>query len=394
MKRSALRWAAAGPKLLRSQMGATERTVNALEKLLDTPRVGAVAKPRQSRRRERNEYMQQSRSFAAARTGQDPSPQSMLDQMNPLSSLFGLGVRTRNALYDRGIVRAHTLRGPVVSVGNLSVGGSGKTPFVLLLSELLKGREIKFDILSRGYGRTTRGVALVDPAGSARDFGDEPLLLARRLTVPVVVGEDRYQAGVFAEKKFGPQLHLLDDGFQHRSLARDFDIVLITPEDIRDRLLPAGRLREPLTSLRRADAVVLTSGASQDALPLEGKLVWRVRRGIVPTNVPARPVVFCGIARPKNFVSQLRTAGIEPVAEAFYRDHHAYSEQDIRDLLNLRQRSEADGFVTTEKDAVNLGGFLSALEPLAVVPVKMELTDAANAVDTMLARIAERTRPA
>ena len=90
-------------------------------------------------------------------------------------------------------------------------------------------------------------------------------------------------------------------------------------------------------------------------------------------------------------MAQLRTAGIEPIAEAFYRDHHAYTEQDIRDLLNLRQRSQAGGFVTTEKDAVNLGGFLAALEPLAVVPVKMELADAANAVDTMLARIAERT---
>ena len=90
-------------------------------------------------------------------------------------------------------------------------------------------------------------------------------------------------------------------------------------------------------------------------------------------------------------MAQLRTAGIEPIAEAFYRDHHAYTEQDIRDLLNLRQRSQAGGFVTTEKDAVNLAGFLAALEPLAVVPVKMELADAANAVDTMLARIAERT---
>src|SRR6185312_422863 len=131
----------------------------------------------------------------------------------------------------------------------------------------------------------------------------------------VIVAEERYQAGIFAEQKFGPQLHLLDDGFQHRSLAREFDIVLITPEDARDRLLPAGRLREPLSSLRRADAVVLTSGASQDSLPLEAtrdeKLVWRVRRGIVSTCVPARPIAFCAIARPKNFVLQLRTAGIE-----------------------------------------------------------------------------------
>ncbi len=284
--------------------------------------------------------------------------------------------------------------GPLSASETCRSGDPGKTPFVLLMGELLKARGVKFDILSRGYGRTKRGVALVDPAGSAHDFGDEPVLMARRLGVPVIVGEERYEAGVFAENKFGPQLHLLDDGFQHRALFRNFDIVLITPEDIRDRLLPTGRLREPLTSLCRADAIVLASGASQDGLPVEGKLVWRVRRGIVPANVPTRPLVFCGIARPKNFVLQLRTAGIEPVAEAFFRDHHPYSEQDIRDLLGLRQRSEADGFVTTEKDAINLGGFLSALEPLAVVPVKMELTDAANAVDTMFNRIADRKRPA
>jgi tetraacyldisaccharide 4'-kinase len=332
------------------------------------------------------------RGLAAAWAGQRPAPTEfgVTETMNPLSAFFGLGVRARNTLYDRGLARAQRLAGPVVSIGNLSVGGSGKTPFVLLLGELLKARGLKFDVLSRGYGRKARGVALVDPAGSPHDFGDEPLLMARRLSVPVIVGESRYAAGVFAEQRFGPQLHLLDDGFQHRSLARDFDIVLVTPEDARDRLLPAGRLREPLGSLRRADAVVLTSGASPEAFPLDQKLVWRARRGIAPVNVPSRPVAFCGIARPKNFVAQLRTAGIEPVAEAFYRDHHAYTEQDVRDLLHLRQRSQASGFVTTEKDAVNLGGYLSALGPLAVVPVKMELTGAANAVDTILARIAER----
>jgi len=310
--------------------------------------------------------------------------------MNFLSSIFGAGVRVRNALYDRGIARARKLSGPVISVGNLSVGGSGKTPFVLVLGELLTARGVKFDILSRGYGRRTRGVARVDPGGSPRDFGDEPLLLARRLSVPVIVGEDRYEAGLFAEKSFGPQLHLLDDGFQHRALARDFDIVLVTPEDARDRLLPAGRLREPVTSLSRADAVVLASGASPQAFPLDGKLLWRVRRGISVTNVPARPVVFCGIARPQSFLLQLGTAGIEPVAQALFRDHHAYSERDIQDLLKLRQQSEAEGFVTTEKDAINLGGFLDVLQPLAVIPVKMELMDAANAVDTMLRMTAER----
>jgi tetraacyldisaccharide 4'-kinase len=312
--------------------------------------------------------------------------------LNPLSVIYGGVVRARNELYDRGFLKSRRLQGPVVSVGNLSAGGSGKTPFVILLGELFKARGIKFDVLSRGYGRRSRGVQLVDPAGLPQEFGDEPLLIARKLQVPVIVGEDRYDAGRFAEAKLGTQLHLLDDGFQHRALARDFDIVLVTPPDANDRLLPAGRLREPLHSLRRADAVVLASGASAEAFPIGGKLIWRVRRGIVPLNVPPRPVVFCGIARPQNFVLQLRAANIEPVAEAFYRDHHAYSEKDIRDLRELKQRSEADGFVTTEKDAVNLGGYLSALAPLSVMPVKMEISDAANALDTMLHKIGERKR--
>ena len=314
--------------------------------------------------------------------------------MNPLSAIYGGVVGARNALYDRGVLRARRLRGAVISVGNLSAGGSGKTPFVMLLGELLKARGIKFDVLSRGYGRESKGVRLVDPAGLPQEFGDEPLLIARKLQVPVIVGEDRYDAGRFAESKFGPQLHLLDDGFQHRALARDFDIVLVTPQDAGDRLLPTGRLREPLSSLWRADAVVLASGASAESFPVGGKLVWRVRRGILPVSVPPRPVVFCGIARPQNFVLQLRAANIEPVAEAFYRDHYAYREKDIRELLELKQRSEAGGFVTTEKDAVNLGGYLSSLSPLAIVPVKMELADAANTVDTMLHKIEERKRGA
>jgi tetraacyldisaccharide 4'-kinase len=310
--------------------------------------------------------------------------------VNPLSAMYGGVIGFRNALYDRKVLRSRTLSGSVISVGNISSGGSGKTPFVILLGELLKARGIRFDVLSRGYGRKTRGILRVDPGGLPGEFGDEPLLIARRLQSPVVVGEDRYQAGRFAEAQFGPQIHLLDDGFQHRGLARDFDIVLVTPEDGRDRLLPAGRLRENLQSLQRADAVALASGAAPESFQLAGKIVWRVRRGIVAHNVPPRPVMFCGIARPQNFLLQLRAAGIDPVAEAFFRDHHAYTEQDVRDLRQLRQRSEAGGFVTTEKDAVNLGAYLGALEPLMVVPVKMELADAANAVDTMLRVIEER----
>jgi len=311
---------------------------------------------------------------------------------NPLAAIYGGVAGARNALYDRGLLGSRQLSGPVISVGNLSAGGSGKTPFVIVLGELLRARGVSFDVLSRGYGRKTRGVLQVDPGGLAQDFGDEPLLIARRLQAHVVVGEDRYQAGRLAESRFGAQMHLLDDGFQHRGLARNFDIVLVTPEDARDRLLPAGRLREPLRALRRADAVVLASGASPEAFPLSGKMVWRVRRGIIAQGIPPRPVVFCGIARPRNFLLQLRAAGIDPVAEAFFRDHHAYTEKDVHELLQLKRRSEAGGFVTTEKDAVNLGGYFEVLAPLAVVPVRMELGDAANAIDTMLRVIEERRR--
>src|SRR5689334_2919126 len=188
-----------------------------------------------------------------------------------LSHVFAAGVGARNALYSRRILPTRRLAGAVVSIGNLSVGGSGKTPFTIALGELLKARNIKFDILSRGYGRKTKGVLDVDPSGSSQEFGDEPLLIARKLKVPVIVGEDRYQAGLAAEAKYGTNFHLLDDGFQHRALHRDFDIVLVTPDDSRERLLPAGRLREPLIGLNRADAIALMSGAAKESFPLEGK---------------------------------------------------------------------------------------------------------------------------
>jgi tetraacyldisaccharide 4'-kinase len=307
-----------------------------------------------------------------------------------LAGIFGGAVRLRNSLYDAGTLPARRLQGPVVSVGNLSVGGAGKTPFVILLGEMLRARGIRFDVLSRGYRRQSKGVVLVDPHGAAADFGDEPLLIARRLGVAVVVGEVRYDAGAFAEKQFGAQLHLLDDGFQHRQLARDFDIVLVTPEDARDRMLPAGRLREPLLALGRADAVVLASGADPAKFPLDGKQVWRVRRGIVAENIPPQPIAFCAIARPQNFFAQLRKAGVEPAAEACFPDHYAYTEKDVRDLLFLREQSEGGGFVATEKDAVNLGPLANALHPLAIVPVKMELADAARAMDVMLDTLSRR----
>ena len=314
--------------------------------------------------------------------------------MNPLSALYGAAVGVRNGLYDRGMITVRRLEGPVLSIGNLTVGGSGKTPFLISLGELLKQRGVAFDVLSRGYRRQTQGVAIVDPNGSAREFGDEPLLIARKLGVHVIVGEDRYQAGETAEATFGPKLHLLDDGFQHRRLARDFDIVLVTSSDVQDSLLPSGWLREPIASLARADAIVLTNDTSPSGLRLQNQLVWRVRRYIdaPPTKEPC--IAFCGIARPETFFSQLKAAGVALADTRSFRDHHRYTEADIGRLLHLRQQTGAPSFVTTEKDAVNLGAHLQALQPMHIVPVRMNLENPEAVLDAMLAAIAERKRRA
>jgi tetraacyldisaccharide 4'-kinase len=315
--------------------------------------------------------------------------------MNPLTGLYGAATALRNTLFDRDILPSRRLERPVVSVGNLSVGGSGKTPFVIALGELLKGRCIRFDVLSRGYRRKTRGVLVVETDGTPADFGDEPLLIARRLGVPVIVGESRYDAGRLAEQKFQTQLHILDDGFQHRSLARDFDIVLMTERDFDDRLLPSGRLREPLSSLRRADAIVLPREfPAQNVLiarfALQGRPIWQMRREIVVPTAPPAPIVFCGIARPQQFFAQVRAAGITPAAEVGFRDHHAYDRSDLKRLLAMRGKVGAGGFLTTEKDAVNLGPWHAKLNPLAVALLSVTIDDPNDVVDAILARIAER----
>jgi tetraacyldisaccharide 4'-kinase len=223
---------------------------------------------------------------------------------------------------------------------------------VIALGEMLKARGIRFDVLSRGYGRKTRGVLVVETDGNAADFGDEPLLIARRLGVPVIVGESRYEAGRVAEQKFQPQLHILDDGFQHRSLARDFDIVLMTERDFDDRLLPSGRLREPLSSLRAPMQSCCPASLAVDHPALRQKLIWRIERQLVLPNAfrarcllrhRAPRAVLCPGTRRRNHAAAevaFATTMLRPGR------HQA--------LLGARQTS-AGGFLTTEKDAINLG---------------------------------------
>ena len=282
--------------------------------------------------------------------------------IDPLTWLFSKAVRVRNERYDSGRAPVARLRLPVISVGNLSVGGSGKTPFVQTLGRWLTTQGIGYDVLSRGYRRGTRGVLRVDPAGPAELYGDEPLLLARTLEAPVFVGEDRFLAGLAAEasaKQNGcgtrlhiPRLHILDDGFQHRQLHRDFDVVLLAPGDLRGRLLPFGRLREPLSGLGRADAVA----APEELAPLlTGPNVWHTRRRLVLDRpAPSRPLAFCGLAQPRQFWQSLAEIGIQPVATYAFGDHHRYTARDIALLKRLARQHDANGFVTTEKDLVKL----------------------------------------
>lgn len=336
--------------------------------------------------------------------------------MNPFSAIFGAGVAVRNMLYDRGVFKVQKLQRPVVSVGNLSVGGSGKTPFVIALGEMLKDRGIEFDILSRGYGRRTTGVAVVGPSGSPTQFGDEPLLIARRLQIPVIVGTDRYQAGLLAEKTFSSKLHLLDDGFQHRRLHRDFDIVMLPNSDLDEELLPAGSLREPVSSLKRADAIVTSrdengvaevddSGDSlktvERVMDLEERVappplmvlpaeIWHMKRSLYLEEMPARPVAFCGIARPGQFFAGLRDLGIEAAKTVSFPDHHRYTEADIQRLLALQSNAQSGGFITTEKDHVNLGALAERLQPLQVGHLRMVLADPESLLGSLLGTLEER----
>jgi tetraacyldisaccharide 4'-kinase len=308
--------------------------------------------------------------------------------MNPLSLLFGAGVAFRNALYDRGALKVHKLARPVVSIGNISVGGTGKTPFVIALGELLKQRGIAFDVLSRGYGRKSTAIAVVDTAGSSEQFGDEPLLIAQALGVPVIVGANRYQAGLVAEGRFASQLHLLDDGFQHRRLHRDFDIVLFPKADFSGTLLPAGRLREPHAALRRADAVVVF-----DPLRLSGTNAqpWRASRTITLPGVGGKAVAFCGIARPQQFFEMLKLRGQDLSAEISFRDHHPYQQTDVERLTGQKSNGKADTFITTEKDLVNLGALAAQLQPLQIVKLQIELESPDQALNLLLSTLERRT---
>jgi tetraacyldisaccharide 4'-kinase len=329
--------------------------------------------------------------------------------LSPLASLYGAGVALRLALYRRGLLHVTRAGRPVVSVGNLAAGGAGKTPFVRWLAGELLARGQRPAILTRGYGRATAGPVLVsDGAGhvaTVAEAGDEASLLARALPgVPILADARRVRAAAVMEARFPDvSIHLLDDGFSHVALERDADVVLLdaTAPDAGGALLPAGRLREPLASLARADFVVVTKTEQADpahAAALArahapGVPVYRARTNVLgifdtrgePVSARDLPggtlVAVAGIARPDSFRATLGACRIEPTAFLRFPDHTPYGAAAIERILRTARETGATAAITTEKDAVKLEGRLPL--PLFRVAVEMLVTESGFTSDLL-----------
>ena len=329
--------------------------------------------------------------------------------LNLGSLLYGAAATRRRDWYSRDPTRRRRLRQPVVSVGNLRVGGSGKTPVVMALARLLVEHGQRPSVLSRGYGRPVAqdGVTVVSNGetilAGVRSAGDEPLMLARALpTVPVLVGADRYLSGRLAEEQFGVTVHLLDDGFQHFALARDVDLLVTGEEDLADRPMPAGRLREPLTVAAHADAALVSASYAEAAARVGRALglatVFRVARTtgvprlvatretvVVPSDEPVFAVA--GIAAPERFFSDIASAGWKVVGTMAFRDHHAFTRRDVARIAAAARAAAATLVMTTEKDAVRFEDTVMEGVPIAAVPLTVTIEPAVEFERWLLERV-------
>ncbi len=324
----------------------------------------------------------------------------------PFVPLYAAGLAWRNRRIENGSEPVRRLCWPVISVGNLSTGGAGKTPLTIALAKALTQRGLRVDVLSRGYGRQSKLAARVDPAGTAEQFGDEPLLIACETGVPVYVGAQRFDAGLLAEAD-APDVrdravHLLDDGFQHRQLNRDVDVLLLNGQDWEDSLLPAGNLREPLRAANRAS--VIATPADDPALETklrgwgwQGPILWLHRIMQVPP-VDGAVVAFCGIARPQQFFAGLEAAGLHLAARIAFPDHHRYTAADCARLASAAQGAHATALITTGKDQVRLGELAQSIPlslPLKTASLRIEIEDQAAMLDWLAERLAlSPVRPA
>lgn len=308
-----------------------------------------------------------------------------------LSLAYGAVVRLRLLMYNRGVLKSEKLPCPVISVGNMTVGGTGKTPVTMCLASLLRDMGKRVVILSRGYKRKGKDTAVVsngkDILLGPEEAGDEPYLMAKRLKgVPVIVGPDRVRSGRFAISEFSPDVMILDDGYQHIRLQRDINILLSGRSGMGRFLLPRGVLREPLEGVRRATFVMVRGLNNDDKKTFRkyGKVVIEFRyrpfglydistgETIGPENVKGKKVAaFCGLANPDSFFATLESLGARITGRHAFPDHHWYSQKDMITIKEIAVG--ADLVITTEKDGVKLKGLLPGV-PVHALAIDAEIT--------------------
>jgi len=331
----------------------------------------------------------------------------------PFSAGFRFGVALRHAGYKHGWFKVRRLARPVVSVGNLTVGGTGKTPLVACVANILLRQGWKPSILTRGYGRRSRTEMIVIEPGTGRrvdaqEVGDEPAILARMLPeVPLIICADRFRGGQAAEQHFQVDAHILDDGFQHLALARDVDLLALdATQTISDwLLLPAGRQREPLSALRRAQIMVLTRANSTNAKPLEDLVlkvhpaaqVFRSSMELIGwtdalsgevvsiEDIRAQKVAaFCAIGNPRAFFADLRRWGFSVVGEDAFPDHHVYTGEEIQKLAARARKNAVAALLTTQKDAVKFSRDWAPQLPMFACDIEARILDAGHLERSLL----------
>lgn len=336
--------------------------------------------------------------------------------LSPLSAIYSGVTRARTAAYQRGWFSVAKLEAPVISVGNLTTGGTGKTPLVEWVCRTVAEETGKsVCVLTRGYGRANPRTQVVVSDGNKllaneREAGDEPFLLAGNLIgiAAVISHPDRIAAGEWAIKHLGSQVFVLDDGFQHLRLARDLDLVTVDAtnpwgagEEGSGRLLPAGRLREPRTGLARAGSVVLTRmeqvenpAAIKDAvqqlaggIPIfTSQMVISGTHDLTGENIETKNLVaqtvaaFCGVGNPESFFKQLRRAGYQLAFTRAFPDHYNYNQADVTRLVNDAKATGATALLTTAKDASKLASLVFEL-PCYVLDIQISIDDAAPLVE-------------
>lgn len=318
------------------------------------------------------------------------------------AKLYELGVRARGAFYENGIFETRRLNAPVISVGNLTVGGSGKTPCVAFLARFLRDAGYEVAILSRGYRRESRGRVEVSNGREIlcgpNESGDEPFLLAKSCPgARVVVDRDRYSAGKWLEERAPVTVFILDDGYQHLRLARDLNLLLIDASEPLDqaRMIPFGRLREPITAMRRADAVIVTRSDQSFGRPALEAEIGRFCRadtpifyahhkmtelirldgagGVSPADFARKRVVaVSGVARPDRFVADLEGLGMEIALRRDFDDHHHYTREELSEIVECAREAKVEAIIITEKDAANLPADFAASSAPPIFAARIE----------------------